>query len=200
MAGKPLAECVGHAGAGFKNPWNPAAPSSAGLQVAFSWANGPGPNSTAVNTTSPGVCQVDGDGISLTVKPGKAGTHTLSLYAGAQAGSHNISATLRDGGKSSAYTEELTAVAADMANHLWINVRWDLMFNTTSADAVVAVRLAAKRSNGHYVAPLPPPPLPACAKPLCGSLAPLQPDARVDLGLGRIVALYYCSSASHRIH
>ena len=165
-----LAKCAGHGA--------PSTVDSAGQQVAFSWTNGPTSNATAANTTAPGVCQVNGDGVTFTVKPGKAGTHTLSLYAGTQHASHNITATLTDGGKVSAFTEELTAVAADMTNHLWINIRWELSFKT-SASAVLTVHLSAPRSNGHYAAPALPPAPPPCASALCGSVES-QPGS-VDL-------------------
>jgi len=151
-------------------------------QVSYSWtgANVTGRgNATEANLTAVGVCQTDGDGMNLHVTPGQAGKHTLRLYAGTQAGSHAINATLTDGGKSTLYSELLPGVAADLATNVWNNVRWDLVFETTAADAVLMVHLAVHQSNGHY-APLPaPPPLPACTQPLCGSISPFA--GKVDL-------------------
>ena len=154
-------------------------------QVAYSWtganvSGGSRVNASEANFTAMGVCLTDGDGgLSLTVTPGKPGNHTLSLFAGAMAGSHAINATLTDGGVSARYSEVLVGVAADLGANIWSNVRWNLAFETTTGGGALTVQLAAPASNGHYVSPPAPPPLPACAEPLCGKIEPFA--GKVDL-------------------
>lgn len=148
-------------------------------QVAFSWtgANTTG-NATGTNVTAVGVCQQDGSGIKLVVQPRTIGNHSLSLFAGTQAGSHRIDAMLSDGRKATSYSEFLLAVAADLATNIWSNVRWDLQFATSTPGAVLTIKLAAVSSNGHYISPPAPSPLAPCSE-FCGSVIPS--DTQVDL-------------------
>lgn len=152
-------------------------------QVAFSWTGANttgGSNATGSNVTAVGVCQQHGTGMHLVVRPRHAGNHSLSLFAGTQAGSHSIDVTLSDGGKNFSYSEQLLAVGADLTTNVWSNVRWDLAFETTSA-AVLTVHLAAVYSNGHYISPPAPPPLSPCSQ-FCGNILPVQ-NQKNDLSI-----------------
>eukprot|EP01043_Picozoa_sp_COSAG02_P074429 COSAG02_NODE_14897_length_1225_cov_0.920959_1_plen_292_part_00 len=150
-------------------------------QVAFSWtgANTTGGANVGSNVTDVGICQEDGTGMRVVVRPRQAGNYSLSLFAGAQAGSHSIDATLTNGAKISSYSEQLLAVAADLSAKVWSNVRWDLAFETSSGGATLMVHLASPFSNGHYVSPPPPSPLPHCSH-FCGSITPVA-GPKIDL-------------------
>eukprot|EP01043_Picozoa_sp_COSAG02_P057112 COSAG02_NODE_6880_length_3311_cov_1.479763_2_plen_720_part_00 len=150
-------------------------------QVAFSWTGAnatDGANATGSNVTAVGVCQEDGAGMRLTVIPRQAGNYSLSLFAGAQGGSHSIDAILSDGPKNSSYSEQLLAVADDLQASIWSNVRWDFTFEATSG-AALTVNLAAISSNGHYPSPPAPPPISPCSH-FCGRTVPFDYQ-KVDL-------------------
>lgn len=149
-------------------------------QVAFSWtgANTTGGANVGSNVTDVGICQEDGTGMRVVVRPRQAGNYSLSLFAGAQAGSHSIDATLTNGAKISSYSEQLLAVAEDLQTSVWSNVRWVLAFEATSG-AVLTVHLAAVSSNGHYASPPAPPPLSPCLH-FCGSTISFDKQ-KVDL-------------------
>lgn len=152
-------------------------------QVAFSWTGAnatDGANATGSNVTAVGVCQEDGAGIYFMVSPRHAGNYSLSLFAGAQGGSHSIDVTLSDGAKNSSYSEQLLAVAEDLQTSVWSNVRWNFVFEATSG-AALTVHLAAISSNGHYASPPAPPPLSPCSH-FCGSTVPFDYQ-KVDLSI-----------------
>ena len=96
----------------------------------------------------------------------------LSVYAGATASAAMVLATLFDGAQSFSWRQQVDTTAADAADGLTANLRWDIAFSPQSAAATLLVNVSAPTSSLPPSPAPPPTPAPApCARAMCGAVA-----------------------------
>lgn len=159
-----------------------------GTQSIFKWSGG---------NTSMGKCLSNGtQGVIFEVKAFNDNkSSTLSIYSGTIGSAAMLTATLKDGDKTTVLALDVPTTRDDVVSLAPYNVVWDVVFRAVSPSATLVINVSAPTVKPP---PAPPSPSPApCTQTLCGSVVAHKGDVMLsDFGVSDWTHYGYSGSTS----